>query len=78
MEVRCENCHKLFRVPDEKIIEEGIKFACTRCGEFVKITKQEFDKYVLSKNRPFAPDLPEPTPQPTYAAPQQNKEGERR
>jgi len=74
MEVRCENCHKLFRVPDEKILEEGIKFSCTRCGEFVKITKQEFDKYALSQNRPSAPDMPELTPQPTYTAPQRNKE----
>ena len=74
MEVRCEKCHKLFRVPDEKILEEGIKFACTRCGDFVKITKQEFDQYVLSQNRTSAPDLPEPTPQPTHTATQHNKE----
>jgi predicted Zn finger-like uncharacterized protein len=49
MEVRCGNCSKLFRVSDDKITGSGIKFACSRCGEFVKITKEDFEQYNLSK-----------------------------
>jgi hypothetical protein len=44
MEVRCGNCHKLFRIPDEKITEKGIQFICTRCGEYVAVKKEELNE----------------------------------
>ena len=50
MEIRCGNCSKLFRVADEKITGKGIKFACTRCNNPVKITREEFETYMLSKS----------------------------
>ncbi len=62
MEVRCGKCNKLFRVSDDKISGEGIKFTCTRCGEYVKITKQEFEHYTLSKTAVSALDMFEPKP----------------
>ncbi len=49
MEIRCGSCNKLFRVADEKITGSGIKFKCTRCSEYVKITREEFEQYNLSK-----------------------------
>ncbi len=49
MEVRCGSCNKLFRVTDDKITGIGIKFVCTRCGEPVKITRESFEQYKLSK-----------------------------
>ncbi len=49
MEVRCSSCNKLFRVPDEKIGGSGVKFGCTRCSSTVKITRQDFEHYMLSK-----------------------------
>lgn len=52
MEVRCGSCNKLFRVADEKITGKGIKFKCTRCGEYVKITREDFEQYKLSKEAP--------------------------
>ncbi len=55
MEIRCGSCNKLFRVADEKITGTGIKFACTRCGNYVKITRQDFEQYDLSK---AAADVP--------------------
>jgi hypothetical protein len=48
MEVRCGNCHKLFRVPDEKITEKGIQFICTRCGEYVAVKRGELKEPPLS------------------------------
>jgi DNA-directed RNA polymerase subunit M/transcription elongation factor TFIIS len=62
MEVRCGKCNKLFRVSDDKITGTGIKFACTRCGESVKITLEEFEHYTLSKNVVSSPDVLEPKP----------------
>jgi hypothetical protein len=56
MEVRCGACNKLFRVSDDKITGRGIKFACTRCGEYVKITQQDFQNYTLSRNTASALD----------------------
>lgn len=50
MEVRCSKCNKLFRVSDDKIIGSGIKFGCTRCGQRVTITRDDFEQYVLSKS----------------------------
>jgi predicted Zn finger-like uncharacterized protein len=49
MEIRCGSCSKLFRVADDKITGSGIKFKCTRCGEYVKITREDFERYNLSK-----------------------------
>ena len=49
MEVRCASCNKLFRVSDDKITGIGIKFACTRCQTVVKITREEFEQYSLSR-----------------------------
>ncbi len=57
MEVRCGNCHKLFRVSDDKISGKGIKFVCTRCGKYVKITIEDFSTYTLSKTAVSALDL---------------------
>lgn len=49
MEVRCGKCNKLFRVSDDKIAGAGIKFECSRCGEYVKITHADFEQYNLSR-----------------------------
>jgi Protein of unknown function (DUF3426)/zinc-ribbon domain len=49
MEVRCGKCNKLFCVSDDKITGSGIKFACSRCGEYVKITQADFEQYNLSQ-----------------------------
>lgn len=57
MEIRCGSCNKLFRVSDDKITGKGIKFACSRCGESVKITKEDFDNYTLSQTAVTALDL---------------------
>jgi len=75
MEVRCGDCNKLFRVPDEKIIGTGIKFACTRCGESVKITKEEFEHHALSQTAVSALDMfvPKPKPVKAEATPEQKK-----
>jgi len=62
MEVRCGNCHKLFRVSDDKISGKGIKFVCTRCGVYVKITIEDFSTYTLSKSAVSALDLFEQKP----------------
>jgi phage FluMu protein Com len=62
MEIRCGKCNKLFRVADEKIKGSGIKFSCTKCGETVKITKEDFSNYTLSKATVSALDLFEPKP----------------
>jgi predicted Zn finger-like uncharacterized protein len=68
METRCSSCNKLFRVADEKITGSGIKFKCTRCGEYVKITKEDFEQYTLSKAATsvlatFEPTAPKPVPE---------------
>ncbi len=60
MEIRCGSCNKLFRVADEKITGMGIKFACTRCGNYVKITRQDFEQYNLSKTTAPVPPAFEP------------------
>lgn len=49
MEVRCGKCNKLFRVADDKITGSGIKFRCTRCSEYVKITREDFEVYRISR-----------------------------
>jgi hypothetical protein len=68
MEVRCGNCNKLFRVADEKITGKGIKFACTRCGSSVKITREDFENYTLSQTTVSALDLFTPKVKPTPPA----------
>jgi hypothetical protein len=57
MEVRCGSCNKLFRVADDKITGRGIKFPCTRCGEYVRITQEDLRNYTLSRNTASALDL---------------------
>ncbi len=57
MEIRCGGCNKLFRVSDDKITGKGIKFACTRCGESIKITREDFDNYSLSQTAVTALDM---------------------
>jgi hypothetical protein len=62
MEVRCGKCNKLFRVSDDKITGTGIKFSCSRCGEYVKITQEEFEQYKLSRETVSALASFEPKP----------------
>lgn len=50
MEVRCGKCNKLFRVADDKITGSGIRFRCTRCSEYVKITREDFEAYRISRD----------------------------
>src|SRR5512147_1766333 len=64
MEVRCGKCNKLFRVSDDKITGRGIKFSCTRCGEYVKITRAEFESYSLAQTAVTALDLFTPPAKP--------------
>lgn len=64
MEVRCGSCNKLFRVSDDKITGKGIKFACTRCNNSVKITKEEYDQHVLAQSTVSALDMFIPKPKP--------------
>ncbi len=56
MEIRCGGCSKLFRVSDDKIIGKGIKFSCTKCGETIKITREDFENYTLSQTAVTALD----------------------
>ena len=67
MEVRCKKCNKLFRVSDDKITGTGIKFPCTRCGEYVRITREDFELYTLSRSAEAVPDLFESKPEPSEA-----------
>lgn len=71
MEIRCGKCSKLFRVADEKITGAGIKFLCTRCGEYVKVPRQVFEEYQQSQAPAPAPPPPSgrgPGEQPPAAA----------
>ena len=84
MEVRCGSCSKLFKVSEDKISGAGIKFACSKCGSVVKITREDFEKHLLSRvtepvrdagisqslkeHTPVAPDVVKPS-QPPLAAP---------
>ena len=67
MEVRCGACNKLFRVSDDKITGRGIKFPCTRCGEYVRITQEDLQNYTLSRSTVSVLDLFEPKPSPLTA-----------
>lgn len=64
MEVRCGSCNKLFRVSDDQITGSGIKFPCTRCHEYVKITREDFEHYTMSQSAVSVLDLFEPKPRP--------------
>ena len=69
MEVRCGKCNKLFRVSDDKITGTGIKFACSRCGEYVKITQADFEQYNLSQATASVLASHEPKPKTVKASP---------
>jgi predicted Zn finger-like uncharacterized protein len=60
MEARCGKCNKLFRVSDDKITGRGVKFSCTRCGEYVKITREAFESYSLAQSAVPSLDLLKP------------------
>jgi DNA-directed RNA polymerase subunit M/transcription elongation factor TFIIS len=62
MDVRCGSCNKSFRVSEDKITGSGIKFACSKCGNPVRITREEFEQY-------FEPKEPEPSPPPVVQQP---------
>ncbi len=76
MDVRCGSCKKLFRVSDDKITshERGVKFKCTRCSEYVRITKEDFERYSASKAAVAAPPAAtkpvetQPMPEPRMPA----------
>ena len=74
MEVRCGKCNKLFRVSDDKITGSGIKFACSRCGEYVKITQADFEQYNLSQAAASVLAYHEPKPKTAKAAPETVKD----
>lgn len=61
MEVRCGKCNKLFRVHDDKITGKGIKFRCTRCHEYVKITREEFEQYKTAQTAAVEASTPDLT-----------------
>ena len=75
MDVRCGACNKLFRVSDDKITGRGIKFPCTRCGEYVRITQEDFQNYTLSRSTVSGLDLFEPKPSPPTAPLSPDTEG---
>jgi predicted Zn finger-like uncharacterized protein len=53
MDVRCSSCSKLFRVTEDKIAGQGIKFACSKCGNSVKVTREECERYFdMNKTAP--------------------------
>lgn len=74
MEVRCGKCNKLFRVSDDKIAGPGIKFACSRCGEYVKITQADFEQYNLSQAAASVPASHEPKPKTAKTSPETVKD----
>jgi predicted Zn finger-like uncharacterized protein len=69
MEVRCTGCNKLFRVSDDKIQGSGVKFPCTRCGNSIKITGDDFERYQSSKKTVPADAPAEPEPAPILESP---------
>ncbi len=74
MEVRCGKCNKLFRVSDDKITGPGIKFACSRCGEYVKITRADFEQYNLSQAAASVLASHEPKPKTAKTSPETVKD----
>jgi len=70
MDVRCGSCKKLFRVSDDKITGSGVKFKCTRCSEYVRIKKEDFEQYQLSQAAAAALQAPEVKPVETQPIPE--------
>ena len=68
MDIRCGSCSKLFRVADEKIAGKGIRFKCSKCGEVITVTKQDFEMDVLAREGDAAPAAAQP-PKPRPSAP---------
>lgn len=68
MEVRCGHCNKLFRVADDKITGTGIRFKCSKCGESVTITSEDFQRYKLSQETVSVLDTFAPKPPKAPAA----------
>ncbi|OGW34774.1 MAG: hypothetical protein A2X58_13415 [Nitrospirae bacterium GWC2_56_14] len=62
MEVRCGSCGKVFRVSEDKITGSGIKFACSKCGNPVTITREESEQY-FKPNKTAPPPPPPPVEQ---------------
>ncbi len=73
MEIRCGKCNKLFRISDDKIAGKGIKFACTKCGEYVKVTLEDFERYNLSLSAVSVLDTFVPKPKTPPLAPEPAK-----
>jgi len=70
MDVRCGSCKKLFRVSDDKITGSGVKFKCTRCSEYVRIRKEDFEQYHMSQAAAAALQAPEAKPVETQPMPE--------
>jgi predicted Zn finger-like uncharacterized protein len=70
MDIRCGKCNKLFRISDDKITGKGIKFACSKCGETVKVTQEDFERYTLSLSAVSVLDTFEPKPKTKPHAPE--------
>jgi predicted Zn finger-like uncharacterized protein len=69
MDIRCGNCSKLFRVADEKIAGKGIRFKCTKCGEIVTITKQDFEADLAARGTAVQAPAVQAVPPPRPASP---------
>ncbi|HEY6010737.1 MAG TPA: hypothetical protein VIX18_04630, partial [Nitrospirota bacterium] len=54
---------------------KGIKFACTKCGEMVKITREEFDAYIQAQTSVSEPAVLETPPVPAPPAPPEPGKG---
>lgn len=63
MDIRCPSCRKLFRVADEKISGNGIRFKCSKCAETITITKDDFEMDLLARED----EATEPVPQQPHA-----------
>lgn len=55
MEVRCGSCNKPFRVSEDKITGSGIKFACSKCGALVTISKEDLESYKRNPDKAGIP-----------------------
>lgn len=71
MDIRCGSCSKLFRVADEKIAGKGIRFKCSKCGEVITVTKQDFEMDLLAREGGDEVPVIQPPPaaQSSHAAP---------
>ncbi|MDH4163220.1 MAG: zinc-ribbon domain-containing protein [Nitrospirota bacterium] len=69
MDIRCGSCSKLFRVADEKIAGKGVRFKCSRCGEMVTVTKDEFELDKMARDEAAVESaVPPPAPPVPLAA----------